>query len=829
MFTRLKIRYLLVAMSAFLFLQGSKDLSTTYVIDKSLYDGKETLPRLDGGAPRPIAVLAGPTGEFTEAVANEILFRPRDEKELDAFLARYGGKILRDGMPFVVEPLPKDHPPIESDGWYLIRIDPSLSELDDLEKNLALGPVPGEYRFSSEEAARFFAMYLREQQLVLDLNLLARPQAIPEHPDPAEPGGFLDAAKFIWMTEDDEPMLSGDQGLSTGVVHAWDYLRYHGLPPENGTYRPARIAILDGGFALSETGQGLPLDGNLDYGIGMMQADVIDHDGFAGGPNTMLCSGSPCPWHGQGAFGVAAAEPGNHFGGAGTGGRVVSPFLVRMGFDTWTMDDAIRTAAIAGSDVISVSVVKSCGVLNWRCNGIRPDSEFSRTERAIAFARSWGSVVVAAAGNKGIEISSADRDPMPCNITGVICVGAVNPEGMNVFNFGSAVDIWAPTNIRATVTPSTAAIDADSVGKDEVVNFSGTSAATPFIAGVAGLMKMLDPMISSQRVQDILEMTANHSTDLKVRTGWVDAFRAVQAVRPNLPPVVQWQSPAANAAIAWTGASLTVLASDPEVNPQNAAQWPLTVTFSSNVNGLLCSDSIPPYSCFSGPLALGNHVLTVTATDAFGATASATRNIQAINRPPVPDIALPLANGTYYAHQPVTVEAFILDPDEFIPQNGVVWTSSQNGVVGTGWSDDVMLSAGAHVITVVATDAKGATGQDSVTINVQPGTGLPTVRILQPNPNDPNDPNLGISPGTQITLRGAANDPEDGDLTGSSLVWSSDIDGILGTGQTINVVLSGPAVPCHPETVTHTIQLRATDSDGHTVVVTIRITVGTVC
>jgi hypothetical protein len=558
----------------------------------------------------------------------------------------------------------------------------------------------------------------------------------------------------------------------------------------------------------------------------MMQVDVIDHDGFAGGPNTMDCGGSPCRWHGQGAFGVAAAEPGNPFGGAGTGGRVVSPLLVRMGFDTWTMDDAIRTAAISGADVISVSVIKRCGALGWRCSDVRPDSEYTRTERAIALARSWGIVVVAAAGNDGVEISSTDRDPMPCNVHGVICVGAVNPLGRNVHNFGSAVDIWAPTNIRATVTPESALTDDDSVGKDEVVNFNGTSAATPFVAGVAGLMKVLDPMISPQRVQDILEMTANHSTDPKVRTGWVDAFRAVQAVRPNQPPVVQWQSPAANAAVAWTGASLTVLASDPEVSPQNVGQWPISVTFSSNVNGPLCSDSIPPYSCFSGPLILGNHVLTVTATDAFGATTSATRNIQAINRPPVPDIALPLANGTYYAHQPVTVEAFILDPDEFIPQNGVVWTSSQNGVVGMGWSDDVMLSAGAHVITVVATDGKGATGQDSVTINVQPDTGLPAVSILEP---DPNDPALGLSPGTQITLRGAATDPEDGVLTGSSLVWSSDIDGILGTGQSINVILSGPAVPCHPEIVTHTIQLRATDSDGHTVVVTIRITVGAVC
>ena len=103
-----------------------------------------------------------------------------------------------------------------------------------------------------------------------------------------------------------------------------------------------------------------------------------------------------------------------------------------------------------------------------------------------------------------------------------------------------------------------------------------------------------------------------------------------------------------------------------------------------------------------------------------------------------------------------------------------------------------MLTAGAHIITVRATDGQGATGQDSVCITVQPGTGLPTVQILEPGPD------LAVTPGTTIPLRGVATDPEDGSLTGSRLVWSSDRDGILGTGQSINVVLSGPAVTSAP-------------------------------
>src|SRR6185436_2400103 len=141
-----KVRCLLVLFGALLLLQASPGLSATFAIDPKLSNEKEMLPGLDGGEPRPIAVMAGPTGRLTEVVANEILFHPRDGKELDVFVSRYGGKILRDGRAIIPPDLPKDHRTLESDGWYLIRIDPSLSHVDDFEKNLdALSPLKGEY------------------------------------------------------------------------------------------------------------------------------------------------------------------------------------------------------------------------------------------------------------------------------------------------------------------------------------------------------------------------------------------------------------------------------------------------------------------------------------------------------------------------------------------------------------------------------------------------------------------------------------------------------------------------------------------------------------
>ena len=61
-----------------------------------------------------------------------------------------------------------------------------------------------------------------------------------------------------------------------------------------------------------------------------------------------------------------------------------------------------------------------------------------------------------------------------------------------------------------------------------------------------------------------------------------------------------------------------------------------------------------------------------------------------------------------------------------------------------------------------------------------------------------------VPPGMQVLLKGYAYDPEDGMLDSSSLSWSSDRDGALGTGSQVSTVLSQGL---------HTITLTATDSD----------------
>ena len=129
------------------------------------------------------------------------------------------------------------------------------------------------------------------------------------------------------------------------------------------------------------------------------------------------------------------------------------------------------------------------------------------------------------------------------------------------------------------------------------------------------------------------------------------------------------------------------------------------------------------------------------------------------------------------------------------------------------------LIAGTHVIMLKATNSVGVSSTATVTVQALSGNDYPTVNILSYYDGDYN-----FAAGNVETLVGTATDPVDATLPDSAFVWTDSTDGLLGTGKTISVVLSGT-----PGVITdHLVTLTVTNSAGHKGAASLHLGVGTI-
>jgi hypothetical protein len=785
----------------------------SYTIDTDIEPEVAMLPGINGGPERSVGVALGPEDIPESFVVNEVIFRPETQEDLEAFLIKYDGIVLRDGTPTLLpdsEPPPPGLP--DSTGWFLINVDSALSSVDDLAANMERGGIRGSWSFSSEETARTAALVAREygREVSLNFTMELAQQPIKEHPDDA--GGNLDARTWPWMTEDDDPNQQGDQGLSIGVIHAWEYVKYKGYPPTNTPYYPVKVAIIDAGFDLDEN-TGEPLFGADDFPSVLPQLDEVDRDWTAGGAGYGFPNCNGC-WHGHLSFGVCCALSQNGYGTAGTtGGWEIKPMLIKITGDIDTVTNAINSALYNHADVIHDCAGFDCG---WWCRNFCGGNALKAIVRS---AKNIGAIFVTPANNFGKDISNSDQ--MPCNLNGAVCVGAIDRSGnaTGYSNWGTIVDTWAPTDLLSTITRISAIKDTNNVGEDELHEFGGTSASGPYLAGIVALMKMVNPNLTYDQVRTILVSTSNPSFDVKVKDrGYVDAYRAVKAASPNLPPTVSILEPTNNAEEQYSNVFFKAQVTDPET-PSLAwpsADFSSTITFTSNRDGILCiasgdaTDGGTTLSCEASKLSLGSHVITAEVTDPFDGKGTDSIEIEVINTAPTVKITYPADGTTYYTNQQINFRGYAFDEETYGYITPVSWNSSISGQIGTSEDLWASLPEGDHTITLTATDEKGEGASDSITLHVQSASGVggyPTVRITQPANN------AVFGPGKTIIFEGQATDPEDGEITSDdAFQWSSNIDGDLGTGK----IFQTEDLSFDPEWTSHTITLEVTDSHGNT-------------
>jgi len=168
---------------------------------------------------------------------------------------------------------------------------------------------------------------------------------------------------------------------------------------------------------------------------------------------------------------------------------------------------------------------------------------------AIDASRSAGHLFCAAAGNNGANIDASPFYPASYALPNVISVAATDNDGARASfsNYGvGSVDLGAPGVQIASTYPGSA-----------YVYMSGTSMATPHVAGVAALLLARNPGWTGEQVRDRILATvrpAASMTGVTASGGILDAAAALGVPPPVLPPA----APATAGAVSLGGGSARV-------------------------------------------------------------------------------------------------------------------------------------------------------------------------------------------------------------------------------------------------------------------------------
>lgn len=266
------------------------------------------------------------------------------------------------------------------------------------------------------------------------------------------------------------------------------------------------------------------IDTGVDYRHQALAPNMIAGYDFAGNdadPQDETSSANP--GHGTHCAGVVGATGLIDGGIVGMGAGVsMMPirFLDKNG--SGDLNNGIKSIDFAiekGAHVISAS---------WGASVAR--AQAAALIEAVERADAKGVIFVAAAANDGANNDSKDVFPANVNSENMISVAASGESDAKPqwSNYGKAmVHLASPgENIMSTLPG------------DKYGNLSGTSMATPLVAGMVGFLKSQDPTLTGKQIRALLQTTGAKVAIETACNCRVDAFNAVDHLLSKKPWVV---------------------------------------------------------------------------------------------------------------------------------------------------------------------------------------------------------------------------------------------------------------------------------------------------
>lgn len=365
--------------------------------------------------------------------------------------------------------------------------------------------------FSSEEAYRRFIASLRER----DLRLL----------------GSSDQLRAVRLGFDRYEDFANALATLDPSETASDmnYIVSLPLPPEHRNSPGAGAGAVPFGRNALES---LGINGdNSSFGQGVVVAvldsGVQDHVAFAGKVIRELdyvrdANGNPVPidienGHGTAVASIIAGSDSRLPGVAPATELISYRILDNEGYtNSFTLAEAIVSAADAGADIINVSL------------GSSGDSALVR--QAVDYAGSQGALIVAATGNDGLQ-----QVTYPAAIDGVIAVSAIDARGehLDFANSGTGLESGG------MAAPGYGVVAAWPDG--QASGFSGTSASTPYVSGAIAAVMSENPGMSAPAAYQLLMDHSNEAgapgTDPVYGTGNLNIGRVFESGTPGIVDV----------------------------------------------------------------------------------------------------------------------------------------------------------------------------------------------------------------------------------------------------------------------------------------------------